>query len=140
MKNTCGIIVTTAVLLLSSATFAQQKSTDAGKIEFDIACAICHGVDGKGNGMVAAALKSQPTDLTLLSKKNSGVFPIEHITQVIDGRAQVTTHGSRDMPIWGTRYAVAAAEHYVDTPYDQEEYVRNRILKLTDYLYRIQQK
>lgn len=136
----CGIAVTTAMLLLGSAAFAQQKTTDAGKQEFEISCAVCHGIGAKGDGMVAAALKNAPTNLTVLSKNNGGVFPIEHLTQVIDGRAQVATHGSRDMPIWGARYAVNAAEHYVDVPYDQEEYVRNRILRLTDYLYRIQQK
>ncbi len=136
----CGIAVTTAMLLLSTTAFAQQKSTDVGKQEFQISCAVCHGMDAKGDGMVAGALKVKPTDLTVLSKNNGGVFPIEHVTQVIDGRAQVTTHGSRDMPIWGTRYAVSAAEHYVDIPYNQEEYVRDRILRLTDYLYRIQQK
>jgi hypothetical protein len=44
------------------------------------------------------------------------------------------------MPIWGTRYAVNAAEHFFDVPYDQEAYVRARVLLLVDYLGRIQQK
>jgi hypothetical protein len=76
----------------------------------------------------------------VLAKNNGGVFPADRISSVIDGRSQVTTHGSRDMPIWGTRYAVNAAEHFVDVPYDQEAYVRARILLLVDYLGRIQQK
>ena len=33
-----------------------------------------------------------------------------------DGRAQIAAHGSRDMPIWGTRYAVNAAEHFRPRP------------------------
>ncbi len=141
MKTTlCGIAVTTMILLLSTTVFAQQKTTDAGKKEFEISCALCHGMDAKGEGMVGAALKVKPTDLTVLSKNNGGVFPIEHVTEVIDGRAQVKIHGSRDMPIWGTRYSINAAEHYVDVPYDQEAYVKSHILILVDYLYRIQQK
>jgi hypothetical protein len=62
------------------------------------------------------------------------------VTRVIDGRELIKIHGSRDMPIWGTRYSINAAEHYVDVPYDQEAYVRSRILILIDYLYRVQQK
>ena len=59
---------------------------------------------------------------------------------MIDGRVEIASHGSRDMPIWGTRYAVNAAEHFVDFPYAHEAYIRARVLRLVDYLYRIQQK
>ena len=62
------------------------------------------------------------------------------INSVIDGRAQIAAHGSREMPIWGTRYAVNAAEHFVDVPYDQEAFIRAQVLTLVDYLNRIQQK
>ena len=138
--NTLSIPLVIAVLMHTSIALAQQKPIDEGRKEFEIRCAACHGSDGKGNGMVGAALKVAPPDLTLLSKSNNGVFPIERLTQIIDGRAQVTAHGSRDMPVWGTRFAVEAAAHYVDVPYNQEQYIRNKILILTDYLYRIQQK
>jgi mono/diheme cytochrome c family protein len=140
MKNTLRIIMLAASVVLSTTAFGQQKSTDAGKQEFEITCAICHGMDAKGDGMVGEALKVKPTDLTLLTKKNGGVFPIDYVTKVIDGRELIKIHGSRDMPIWGTRYSINAAEHYVDVPYDQEAYVRSHILTLVDYLYRIQQK
>jgi len=140
MKNTLRIIMLAASVVLSTTAFGQQKSTDAGKQEFEISCAICHGIDAKGGGMVGEALKVKPTDLTLLTRKNGGVFPIDYVTKVIDGRESIKIHGSRDMPIWGTRYSINAAEHYVDVPYDQEAYVRSHILTLVDYLYRIQQK
>jgi mono/diheme cytochrome c family protein len=141
MKNTArGILILAATLLVSTTAFSQQKSTDLGKREFENSCGVCHGMDAKGSGLLTASLKVVPSDLTLLTKNNGGVFPIDRISRVIDGRTQVAAHGSVDMPIWGTRYAVNAAEHYVDVPYDQEAYIRNRILNLTDYLYRIQQK
>jgi len=142
MKGTARaiLIVISSTLWLSTIAFAQQKATDIGKREFDISCAICHGMDAKGNGFLTASLKVAPTDLTLLAKNNGGVFPIDRINAVIDGRTEIASHGSRDMPVWGTRYAVNAAEHYVDVPYNQEAYIRNNILNLTDYLYRIQQK
>jgi mono/diheme cytochrome c family protein len=74
MKNTLRIFVVAASVVLGAAAFGQQKSTDAGKQEFEISCAVCHGMDAKGGGMVADALKVKPTDLTLLAKKNGGVF------------------------------------------------------------------
>ena len=126
--------------LLSTAAFAQQKDVDVGKADYEASCAVCHGMDGKGDGMVVAALKVKPSDLTILTKKNGGVFPLDRVVGVIDGRAQILAHGTRDMPIWGTRYSVLAAEHYFDIPYNQEEYVRAQVLSLTDYIYRIQQK
>jgi hypothetical protein len=102
-------------------------------------------MDAKGNGVLAANLKVAPPDLTLLTKNNGGVFPVERIFAVIDGRTQIESHGSRDMPIWGTRYAVNAAEHFmsvpnVGVPPNLEAYIRTRILNLINYLRRIQQK
>ena len=38
-------------------------------------CATCHGRDGKGNGPAAAALKVPPPDLTVLARRQKGVFP-----------------------------------------------------------------
>jgi mono/diheme cytochrome c family protein len=139
-KTVFAILVLTTTLSLCTSAFAQKEKTDLGKAEFELHCAVCHGMDAKGNGFLGASLKVVPPDLTVLAKNNGGVFPADRISSVIDGRSQVTTHGSRDMPIWGTRYAVNAAEHFVDVPYDQEAYVRARILLLVDYLGRIQQK
>lgn len=141
MKNASLAIFTLATALsFSTMAFAQTAKTDLGKKEYDLQCSICHGADAKGNGFLGASLKVVPPDLTVLAKKNGGVFPAEHISGVIDGRVQIASHGSPDMPVWGTRYAMNAAEHYFDIPYDQEAYVRAHVLLLVDYLNRIQQK
>ena len=75
-----------------------------------------------------------------MSKKNGGVFPLERIYEVIDGRQLVKAHGARDMPIWGKDYQIKAGQHFVDTPYDPELYVRSRVLALIDYLNKMQAK
>ena len=93
-----------------------------------------------GNGVFGASHKVVPPDLTILTKKNGGVFPAERISGVIDGRVEIPSHGSREMPIWGTRYAVDAAKQFVDFPYAQEAYTRASVLRSMDYLYRIQEK
>jgi mono/diheme cytochrome c family protein len=139
-KAVWAILILTSTSSLSTIAFAQQESTDFGKREFENSCAVCHGMDAKGNGVLAASLKVAPPDLTLLTKNNGGVFPIERIYAVIDGRKQIGSHGSRDMPIWGNRYAGKAAEHYGGVRYNEEAYIRNHILNLTDYLHRIQKK
>jgi mono/diheme cytochrome c family protein len=35
-------------------------------------CAVCHGLDAKGSGPAAPALKMEPADLTTLAKENQG--------------------------------------------------------------------
>ena len=141
MKNApLAILALTTTLSFGTVAIAQTPKTDLGKKEYDLQCSICHGADAKGNGFLGATLKVVPPDLTVLTRKNGGVFPAERVSGVIDGRVQIASHGSPEMPIWGTRYAVNAAEHFVDVPYDQEAYVRAHLLLLIDYLSRIQQK
>jgi mono/diheme cytochrome c family protein len=127
-----------AVLTLSTAVWAQGKM-DLGKREFDTNCASCHGVSGKGNGPLGELLKRSASDLTTLQKRNGGVFPMARMYETIEGGG-VPEHGTRDMPIWGREYSIKAAEYYMDVPYNQEAYVRARILNLLEYVSRLQVK
>jgi len=139
-------IIALAALALSAGNFANaagKDKGDAGKNEFQNRCAVCHGPAGKGDGGAIDILKTAPADLTVLSKKNGGVFPFDRVYAVIDGRQAVKGHGTRDMPIWGNAYSTETAkadEYYAFVPYDMEMYVRARILGLIDYLNRIQVK
>lgn len=145
-----GLLLASLIVGFSVPSWAQQPAPqppDIGKIEYESSCAACHGVDGKGGGPVAAALKTKPADLTTITKANNGVFPFGRIYDVIDGRIEVRSHGARDMPIWGFRYSPApiqgfnrVAPYFVDPLYDREPLIRGRILAVIDYLYRIQEK
>ena len=42
------------------------------------------------------------------------------------------------MPIWGTTYTEKAASYYRGHAYDPEQFIRVRVLALTDYLYSVQ--
>ena len=53
-----------------------------GKQMYTSYCAPCHGVDGRGHGPVAAALRQPPTDLTGLAKANHGKYPDTHVIAV----------------------------------------------------------
>jgi len=143
-SQSLGIMVAVLSALASSAGIAADKGKfDLGKREYMNRCAVCHGPSGKGDGGATDLLKAAPTDLTTLSKKNGGVFPVDRVYAVIDGRTVVKGHGSRDMPIWGrdlSTETIKADEYYAGVPYDMEMYVRARILSLIDYLNRIQAK
>ena len=77
-----------------------STSPASGKDMFSTYCAVCHGADGKGGGPAAAALKTQPANLTELTFKNGGTFPELRVTQTLFEGA-ISAHGSREMPIWG---------------------------------------
>ena len=79
-----------------------QRPTSVGRGEklFRRNCASCHGLDGRGAGLVAASLKKQPSDLTMIPRKN-GKFPTEELVMSISGELSVPIHGSREMPVWG---------------------------------------
>jgi|CZKL01.1.fsa_nt_gi mono/diheme cytochrome c family protein len=72
-----------------------------GKQMFTSYCAPCHGVDGRGNGPAAPALRAKPVDLTGLAKANHGKFPDTHILAILQFGVEVPAHGSAEMPVWG---------------------------------------
>lgn len=135
-----SIAAAALAMAVAPSVLAQAKpSGDFGKREFEANCASCHGANGKGNGPLVEWLRKSPPDLTMLAKANGGVFPMARLYDVIDG-ANVPSHGTRDMPIWGRDYKIQAAEHFMDVPYDPEAYTRVRILSLLEYINRLQAK
>lgn len=125
--------------LASMVTFSQTTS-NYGKRLYDANCAICHGPKGKGDGPYKSHLTQSPADITVLAKNNDGVFPVERIYQVIDGRWEVGAHGPREMPIWGYGYIFKPAETNAESPFEMESSVRARILALIEFIYRLQSK
>jgi mono/diheme cytochrome c family protein len=132
------------VLCVFTSAFAITASgadrSDIGKVEYEQSCATCHGLDGKGRGSIAQTFQLSVPDITTLTKRNGGVFPVSRVYDVIDGREEVKAHGTREMPIWGKYYSLSAAPRYDDYAYNPEAAVRGRILALIDYLHRLQQK
>jgi mono/diheme cytochrome c family protein len=111
---------------------APSTSASSGKQMYKSYCASCHGEIGKGNGPAAGALKAAPSDLTQLSKNNSGKFPTDRVMSILRGQATVTAHGNRDMPVWGPLFWHMSQGH--------EGEVQQRIANLTHYLESMQQK
>jgi mono/diheme cytochrome c family protein len=140
-SRTIAAVHIAAALIGSSTTVAAADKLDVGKMQYDVSCAVCHGSAGKGDGPLKSQLVSHVTDLTVLAKNNKGVFPFDRVYQVIDGRQEVKAHGPREMPVWGRAFSMQTSiffENY--PPYDIESNARSRILSLTEYLYRLQEK
>lgn len=131
-----------ANLTIGAITLAWAQDTDLGRSLYLLGCAVCHGVDGKGKGPLSEQLKVAPADLTVLAKKNNGVFPVSSVYETIDGRKVIAAHGTREMPIWGKydRELLYPRDKLIDPSYDPEAVVRTRTLSIIDYLNRIQEK
>jgi len=71
-----GFRATTAlsVLMIALNTSAWSQDIDTGRTGFLSNCAECHGADGKGNGPLSAKMKTRPADLTIIAKRNNGMF------------------------------------------------------------------
>lgn len=126
-------------LLAAAPVLAQEDPTvTLGKMEFQNHCAVCHGLDGKGDGPMAGLLNQPPADLTQIAKNNDGKFPVLDVYQAIDGRRGLRAHGTTDMPIWGNRYRVMAEESLVPHEINYEQVVHGRILSLVYYIQSLQ--
>lgn len=106
--------------------------SNSGKEMFKSYCAVCHGVDGKGNGPAATAMKTNPTDLTALAQKSAGKYPAAHVAAVIRGQAATPSHGSQDMPVWGPLFSSIDQGH--------EAQVQQRVTNLVNYIETVQTK
>ena len=117
-----------ALILAGVSTCGFAEDADLGKMNYESHCAACHGQNGKGDGPVSVELRTKPSDLTLIAKRNGGVFPVDVLYRIIDGRRRA--HGTYEMPVWG----------FVFQRSDPEDVARNRILAIIAYLKSIQLK
>ena len=80
---------------------------------------------------MASVLKEKPADLTVLAKNNGGEFPTIKVRKTITGEEVLLSHGSREMPVWGTIF------HQIE---DDKDFGNARIENLVKYLQSIQQR
>ena len=131
-------LVLSGAVLPAVIRAAEPEEDFMGLTEYEIACMPCHGVDAKGNGPQAKSLRTPPADLTRIAAKNGGVFPDREIYDIIDGRGVIDGHGTREMPVWGSRYRATTEAN--EGKEDAEKRVRALIDALVGYLATIQEK
>jgi mono/diheme cytochrome c family protein len=137
------ILVTMAAFAVAQPAPAQTPPTlkhvpitntpsNSGKEMFNMYCAVCHGTDGKGNGPAASAMKTPPIDLTALAQNNGGKYPSARVSAVLRGQANLASHGSADMPVWGPLFSSISQ--------GQAGQVQQRVANLVDYVGTLQAK
>ncbi len=136
------LIVVIALAVLVSAQEQPQKevkhvpikptSAASGQEMYKTYCAVCHGVDGKGNGPAAEALKVPPPDLTTLAEKNGGKYPAMKVSAIIRGDQMMPSHGSKEMPVWGDLFWSMSGGHASE--------VQQRVTNLNHYIESLQKK
>jgi mono/diheme cytochrome c family protein len=83
-------------VLIGNAAIVGANDAGQGRALYLRYCASCHGANGEGNGPVAPALKTAPTNLRLLSDLYGKPLQEEKVARAIDGRAEIEAHGPRD--------------------------------------------
>ncbi len=117
----------------AAAIEADELLAEMGAEYFARYCASCHGMAGNGRGPAASALAIRPADLTRIAARRGGDFPEGEIARKIDGRFAVEAHGTREMPVWGERFAADVPDSQV-----AESIIRGKLVMLVEYLKSIQ--
>lgn len=98
----------------------------SGEEMFKNYCAVCHGESLKGDGPAASALKTPPANLTTLAQRNGGKYPSARIANTIRGDMMMSSHGNREMPVWGPLFSSMSAGHAAE--------VQQRIANLNRFI------
>ena len=137
--SSCGLALLLQATALQVAaaelSHAGEDIVNTGNHLYQAKCAVCHGSSGKGDGPYANLLTARPSDLTLISRRNDGEFPLWKIYETISANEMVPAHGVRDMPIWGQELAAEAETLGLN----EKSYIRGRVFSMIAYLLSIQQ-
>ncbi len=135
---TCSILTLATALLFRPSPLANAQEMEViagGELEYQNYCAVCHGVNGRGQGIMSKYLTVRPSDLTEIAKRNGDVFPFWRVLRTIDGSEEVRGHGTRDMPVWGDRFRAQAGGNDSGS----RAQAAGRLLGLVFYLQHIQE-
>lgn len=128
------ILPCVAGLLATAGPAPAQQPGGTGRVLYMTYCATCHGASARGDGPSAPALRKPPADLTRLAEKYGVPLPKERLAEFIDGRRDILSHGTREMPIWGRRFYEGEQPGMPDV----EGAKRRTIELLVEYLISIQ--
>lgn len=78
----------------AAACTPKAPESASGAALYATYCQTCHGDKGTGDGPTAALLNKRPADLTRISARNGGAFPLARVMSVIDGYTRKNDHGS----------------------------------------------
>ena len=126
-------IVIIALLPSALAHAGDAHETATASHLYQVSCSGCHGREARGDGPVSPFLTVKVPDLTRIAARRGGVFPEEEIFKIVDGQADLRSHGPRHMPVWGY-------EFFGDAPDDEVAHrqASDLVKRLVEYLRSIQ--
>jgi hypothetical protein len=87
-------------------------------------------MDASGGGPAEPYTAARAPDLTQISVRNGGVFPVDRVFRTIDGQFDSPPPNSRHMPIWG--YDLFSGEGDDETAHQQVLDAEHRIVKYVE--------
>jgi mono/diheme cytochrome c family protein len=94
-------ILTVCCITWTSSSWSADLVAMSGEDLYRRLCSSCHGIQGRGDGPVAASLRVEVPDLTRTAERGRAANVRDRIIRIIDGRYIVGAHGTRLMPVWG---------------------------------------
>ncbi len=88
-------------------------------------CVSCHGTDLKGAGPFPQPYRTPP-DLTTLTLRHGGKFPLTYVAKVLRNGVTLPAHGPAEMPVWGSEFAAKDRLN--------ESQIATRIRNLANYI------
>ena len=122
-----------AAIIPVAAAQAQEVN---GQEIYQEYCAGCHGEAARGDGPLSEVMSVKVPDLTGLSRRYGGVFPLVSVVRQIDGRVEMRGHGD-PMPVFGALLGGASA--VVDTADGDPIVTKAAVLAVADYLESLQE-
>lgn len=101
-----ALAILTVCCIWTNAAWSADYVAMSGQDLFRRFCASCHGVEGRGDGPVAASLRAEVPDLTQTARRLQGADGRDRLIRIIDGRYIIGAHGTRLMPVWGEDLAL----------------------------------
>lgn len=126
-------LIAAAIVAGPGPSAAQDAA--AGAALYGDFCAVCHGVDARGDGPMAEVLRIAPPDLTALDEADG--FPVLRVASRIDGRDPLVAHGGL-MPLYGPWFEGEGADVAMQAPDGQPVMMSRPIADLIAYLISVQ--
>lgn len=122
------------------AALALDADQAAAQQDFLELCSDCHGAGARGNGPMTKNLTKTPPDLTQMSKRAGGRFDEKAVFDWIIGLNMPTSHGTREMPIWGDWLMDEAVDDSasLEAADAAEKEVEGRVMALVKFLKTLQ--
>lgn len=129
-------ILVAPAALAGIAACTRPAEPVTGRAIYQDYCVACHGDGGKGDGPAAAGLAKKPADLTRISARNGGTFPLVKVMSTIDGYTRRNDRGSK-MPEMGPFFQEGPVV-MVDTGQGVSTPTPERLVALAEYLRSLQ--